>query len=83
MILMCMQTHKHVFTLKFELNLVFIFRIYEEIQKIEANEFHYQEQVMQNRQHTLLAAAQSSCFNDEACQAPIITCLCVAWFLPA
>lgn len=55
---MCMQTHKHVFTLKFEPNLVFIFRIYEEIQKIEANEFHYQEQVMQNRQqHTPLAAA--------------------------
>lgn len=52
-----MQTHKN-FTLKFEPNLVFIFRIYEEIQKIEANEFHYQEQVMQNRQqHTLLAAA--------------------------
>lgn len=28
----------------------FVFRIYEEIQKIEANEFHYQEQVVQ---HTL------------------------------
>lgn len=25
---------------------IFFFRIYEEIQKIEANEFHYQEQVM-------------------------------------
>lgn len=28
------------------------FRIYEEIQKIEANEFHYQEQVLQTHTHT-------------------------------
>ena len=30
---------------------VSLLRIYEEIQKIEANEFHYQEQVEQHR-HT-------------------------------